>query len=381
MNYMASPKLRLCLLLSLCLGVVSCNSETQTNDKAKAATTEKFSWKMVTTWPVDFPIFQEGAERFAAKVDAASQGQLQVQVFAGGELVPPFGMFDAVSQGSVEMGHGSAYYWAGKIPAAPLFASVPFGMDTADMQAWLHDGGGLELWRELYANFNLFPIPMGNTGVQMGGWFNKRIESVADLQGLRMRIPGLGSKVLSLAGGNPVLIPGAEVYTALERGIIDATEWVSPFHDLRLGLQRAAKYYYYPGWHEPGTEFELVINQTAWESLPSHLQNIVDLAAAETGRWIYLKMKKQNSVALAELRKNPNVQILPFPPEVLHRLRQLTAVALDEEAAEDEDFSRVLQAYQSFVAQMAPWNKLGLWLLEQSANAQPAEADQESSAP
>ncbi len=368
--------------MALSLVLFSCSGENQDEDStgAAGAAAEKFSWKMVTTWPVDFPIFQEGAERFAANVDAASQGQLRIQVFAGGELVPSLGVFDAVSQGSVEMGHGSAYYWAGKVPAAQFFSTVPFGMNAADMQAWLHDGGGLDLWRELYSDFDLVPIPMGNTGVQMGGWFNKRIDSVADLQGLRMRIPGLGGKVLSLAGGNPVLISGAELYTALERGIIDATEWVAPFHDLRLGLQRAAKYYYYPGWHEPGTEFELIINQLAWQKLPAHLQSIVDLAAAEAGRWIHLKMKKQNSLALAELRANPNVQILPFPPEVLHKLRQLTVVALDGAAADDEDFRRVRQAYQSFVEQMAPWNKLGLGLMDQLGD-QAAVKGQESPAP
>ena len=361
------PIMRYVLFLGLVAGLVSCSGEQQESASQETADKQSFKWKMVTTWPVDFPIFQEGAQRFAEKVKEASQGQLQVQVFAGGELVPALGVFDAVSQGSVEMGHGSAYYWAGKAPAAQFFSTVPFGMGAEDMQAWLHDGGGLELWRAIYAEFNLFPIPMGNTGVQMGGWFNKRIDSSEDLQGLRMRIPGLGGKVLALAGGNPVLISGAELYTALERGVIDATEWVAPFHDTRLGLQRAAKYYYYPGWHEPGTEFELIINSAAWDSLPGHLQAIVNLAAAEAGRWIHLKMKKQNSLALAELRDNPNVEILPFPPQVLQKLRELTKVALAEEAANDESFNRVWQEYQAFAKQMGTWNSTGRHALQQLA--------------
>ena len=350
---------KILLTALLITGLISCSEEQQNNTTTKQTTQQTYNWKMVTTWPVDFPIFQEGAERFAEKVKAASQGQLQVQVFAGGELVPALGTFDAVSQGSVEMGHGSAYYWAGKVPAAQFFSTVPFGMSADDMQAWLHDGGGLELWQELYANFNLIPIPMGNTGTQMGGWFNKRIDSTGDLKGLRMRIPGLGGKVLALAGGNPVLQSGAELYTALERGVIDATEWVAPFHDTRLGLQRAAKYYYYPGWHEPGTEFELIINKNAWNTLPQHIKNIVELAAAEAGRWIYLKMKKQNSEALAELRKNPNIEILPFPPQVLTELHQLTKTTLQQAAQEDEQFNKVWQHYEQFKEQMNSWNSLG----------------------
>lgn len=363
------------LLVGLLAALSSCSAEQQQGAGPAADPGQSFRWKMVTTWPVDFPIFQEGAQRFAEKVKEASQGQLQVQVFAGGELVPALGVFDAVSQGSVEMGHGSAYYWAGKAPAAQFFSTVPFGMSAEDMQAWLHDGGGMELWREIYAPFSLVPIPMGNTGVQMGGWFNKRIDSPEDLQGLRMRIPGLGGKVLALAGGNPVLISGAELYTALERGVIDATEWVAPFHDARLGLQRAARYYYYPGWHEPGTEFELIINSAAWDGLPQHLQAIVSLAAAEAGRWIHLKMKKQNSLALAELRENPNVEILPFPPQVLLKLRELTKTALEEEAANDQDFSRVWQEYQAFAKRMGTWNSTGRHAMQRLAAEEAASAE------
>jgi TRAP-type mannitol/chloroaromatic compound transport system substrate-binding protein len=251
---------RVCSFIFLisCLLISGCgNSESgQVAGEATNINRSKiFRWKMVTTWPANFPVFQEGAEKFAEDVRVMSNGRLDVQVYAGGELVPSLQVFDAVSQGTVEMGHGSPYYWAGKVPQAQFFSSVPFGMTAKGMNAWLYNGGGLELWRETYAPFNLIPFPMGNTGVQMGGWFNKKIESLEDIKGLRMRIPGLGGKVLKRAGGNPVLMAGGEIYTALERGTIDATEWVAPFHDLRLGLDRAAQYYYYPGWHEPGTEF------------------------------------------------------------------------------------------------------------------------------
>jgi TRAP-type mannitol/chloroaromatic compound transport system substrate-binding protein len=202
------------------------------------AAKKRFMWKLVTTWPPNFPIFQEGVERFAKEVKKISDGRLTIQVFAGGQLVPPLQTFDAVSQGTVQMGHGAAYYWAGKVPAAQFFTAVPFGMNAQGMNAWFYGGGGLELWREVYKPFGLTPFPMGNTGVQMGGWFRKKIDKVGDLKGLKMRIPGLGGKVMAKAGVNPVLMAGGEIYTALERGALDATEWVGPYHDLRLGLYR-----------------------------------------------------------------------------------------------------------------------------------------------
>jgi len=325
--------------------------ETQANNKT-------FHWRMVTTWPANFPIFQEGAEKFAEDVRIMSNGRLDIKVYAGGELVPALQVFDAVSQGSVEMGHGSAYYWAGKVPEAQFFSSVPFGMTAKGMNAWIYYGGGLELWREVYAPFNLIPFPMGNTGVQMGGWFNKKIESLEDIKGLRMRIPGLGGKVFKRAGGNPVLMSGGEIYTALERGIIDATEWVAPFHDLRLGLNRAAKYYYFPGWHEPGTEFELTINLNSWKQLPADLQKIIETTATAISELIYAQMEFQNQVALQELKQKKNVEVLEFPAEVLTELRKLTFETLEEEAAANEKFKRVYNAYKEFYLSYADWNAM-----------------------
>jgi len=266
-------------------------------------------------------------------VRTVSNDRLDIHVYAGGELVPALQVFDAVSNGVVEMGHGSPYYWAGKVPEAQFFSSVPFGMTAKGMNAWLYNAGGLELWNEIYKPFNLMAFPMGNTGVQMGGWFNKQINSMEDIKGLRMRIPGLGGKVFKKAGGNPVLMAGSEVYTALERGTIDATEWVGPFHDMRLGLNRAANFYYYPGWHEPGTVFELMINDSKWSLLPKDLQKIVETAAAATSEWIYAQMEFHNQQALTELKTKQNVQILEFPEEVLSSFKQLTKQTLDEEAA------------------------------------------------
>ena len=317
-----------------------------------------FNWKMVTTWPANFPIFQEGAEKFADDVRIMSNDRLDIQVYAGGELVPALQVFDAVSQGVVEMGHGSPYYWAGKLPAAQFFSSVPFGMTAKGMNAWLYNGGGLELWREIYKPFNLTVFPMGNTGLQMGGWFNKKINSLDDLSGLRMRIPGLGGKVFKKAGGNPVLMAGGEIYTALERGMIDATEWVAPFHDLRLGFNRAADFYYYPGWHEPGTVFELMIHLSKWKLLPPDLQKIVEIAAAATSEWIYAQMEFHNQAALKELKTKQNVQILAFPEAVLVELKRLTRETLDEEAMANPEFKRVYEAYENFRINYHGWSDL-----------------------
>ena len=232
------------------------------------------------------------------------------------------------------------------------------------MNAWLYNGGGLLLWQEIYKPFNLMVFPMGNTGVQMGGWFRKKINSIEDIKGLRMRIPGLGGKVFKKAGGNPVLMAGSEIYTALERGAIDATEWVAPFHDMRLGLDRTARYYYYPGWHEPGTVFELMINDSKWSLLPEDLQKIVEVTAGAISEWIYAQMEFHNQQALVDLRKKKNVEILKFPNDVLIKLKYLTKKTLDEEATKllneknNPRFKQVYDDYESFRANYKLWDEL-----------------------
>lgn len=326
---------------------------------AVAKEKDSFSWKLVTTWPPNFPVFQEGVSRFAREVKAMSGGRLSIQVFAGGELVPPMQTFDAVSQGTtVQMGHGAAYYWSGKIPAAPFFTAVPFGMNAQGMNAWFYGGDGLKLWREVYAPYQLMPFPMGNTGVQMGGWFNRKINSLMDLKGLKMRIPGLGGKVMAKAGVNPVLLAGGEIYTALERRTIDATEWVGPYHDLRLGLYRAAKYYYYPGWHEPGPTLELIVNLKAWQSLPQDLQLIIETAAASSNIWMLSEFEAKNLQALRILRNKYQVKLHEFPADVIRHLHKLTKKVLDEEAAKDKTFMKVYTAYEAFSADNDAWNAL-----------------------
>ena len=339
----------------LCL--ISCGGS-ETENTVAADAQKQFKWRMVTTWPSNFPVFQDGAEKFAADIGKMSQQRLKITVHAAGELVPALQVFDAVSQGTVEMGHGASYYWAGIVPEAQFFSAVPFGMTAKGMNAWIDHAGGLELWREAYAPFNVTPMLMGNTGVQMGGWFRKKIASLEDIKGLRMRIPGLGGKVLKYAGGNPILLAGGEVYTAIERGTIDATEWVAPFHDMRLGLNRTAEYYYFPGWHEPGTAFELIINTDALNSLPADLQTMVKIAAAATNQWIYSQMEFHNQLALKELRTKKNVQVLEFPPQVLAELKHLTEKTLAEESAKSEKFKKIHDAYMEFFKSHEDWSAM-----------------------
>jgi|TARA_B110000879_G_scaffold82900_1_gene115031 TRAP-type mannitol/chloroaromatic compound transport system substrate-binding protein len=348
------------LLITLCFNVLAACTEQapSSNSSQQADKNQSFEWKMVTTWPPGFPVLQKGAERFADNIRVMSNGRLNIKVYAGGELIPPLQTFEAVSQGSVEMGHGSAYYWAGKVPEAQFFSTVPFGMTARGMNAWLYDGGGLELWREIYKPFHVIPFPLGNTGVQMGGWFNKEINSLEDIKGLKMRIPGLGGKVLAKAGGNPILLAGSEVYTALERNTIDATEWIGPYHDQRLGLYRAAKHYYYPGWHEPGTVLELTINQRAWESLPTDLQAIISNAAQAENLRMLSEMEQKNMAALEQLRKREGIEIHRFPNEVLSRLKKLTNETLIEEAERDPKFKRVYDAYQNFRKKNDAWSAI-----------------------
>ena len=325
---------------------------------APASAAEKFNWKMVTTWPPNFPVFQKGVERFAKEVKEISGGRLNIKVFAGNQLVPPLQTFDAVSQGTVQMGHGAAYYWAGKIPAAQFFTAVPFGMNAQGMNAWFYGGGGIKLWQELYRPYKLVPFPMGNTGVQMGGWFRKKINSVKDLKGLKMRIPGLGGKVMAKAGVNPVLLAGGEIYTALERGTIEATEWVGPYHDLRLGLYRAAKYYYYPGWHEPGSTLELIVNRKAWERLPKDLQLIIETTAAASNISMLSEFEAKNLQALRTLQNKYRIKTYEFPRDVIRQLHKYTKQVLNEEAAKDKMFKKVYAAYEKFRKQHDAWGEI-----------------------
>ena len=336
------------------IGAAAAVAATTVNAPAVLAQ-KKYRWKMVTTWPPKLPVLQTGCERLAKLVGELSGGRLKIDVYAAGELVPPMGIFDAVSNGTVEVGSGAAYYWAGKTTAAQWFSAVPFGMNAQGMSAWFHAGDGLKLWEETYAPFNLIPRPGGSTGVQMGGWFNKKINSIEDFKGLKMRIPGLGGKVLAKAGATVVLSAGGEIFTNLERGVLDATEWVGPLHDNRMGFYQAAKYYYYPGWHEPGTYLEYFFNKKAYESLPKDLQAILDTACMANELWCLAQFDARNGAALVELINKHKVQLLKYPDSVMDALRKLSKEVVAEQAAKDAMSKKVSAAFEAFQKQVGPW--------------------------
>jgi TRAP-type mannitol/chloroaromatic compound transport system substrate-binding protein len=318
----------------------------------------RFDWKMVTTWPPGFPILGEGCQLLADLCRDMSGGRLNITVYGGGELVPALQAFDAVRQGAAEVGSGAAYYWAGKLPAAQFFAGFPFGLNAQQMNAWLLSGGGLQLWRELYAGVGLVPFVGGNTGVQMGGWFNRQINSVADFRGLKMRMPGLGGRVLERLGGTPVLLPGGEIYTGLERGILDATEWVGPYHDYVMGFHEIAKYYYYPGWHEPGTSFEFFVNREKYGELPTDLQHIFSVATHYINTYTLAAFEAKNAEYLGKLRQVEGLAIRPFPDALIERARRVSAEVIREYAASDPTTAKVYQSIAAFRKEARPWGEM-----------------------
>jgi len=317
-----------------------------------------YQWKITTTWPPNFPVLGEACNYLAHWVEQMSGGRLKIKVYGGGELIPPLESFEAVSNGAVEMGHGGAYYWAGKTPATQFFSTVPFGMNVNQINAWILTGGGKELWEELYARFNLIPMLCGNTGVQMGGWFNKEINSISDLQGLKMRMPGLGGKVLARAGATALLVAGGEIYTNLERGVIDATEWIGPYHDYLMGFHQIARYYYYPGWHEPGPALELIVNKSKFEALPSDLQAIITAAAARSNTWVMAEFDSKNMVYLDKILKEGEVSLKAFPDEVISALRQYTNEVIQELTEDNEDCRKIYQSFDTFRKNIALWSTI-----------------------
>ena len=342
------------------LGVASCGKKSEEGKIAKpgADAKKKIAWRMTTTWPKNFPGLGTGANQLAAYINAMSGGEMEVTVYGGGELVPPLEAFDAVSKGAAEMGHGAAYYWKGKSPAVQFFAAVPFGLTAQETNAWIYYGGGQKLWDDLYAEFNLKPFLAGNTGVQMGGWFNREINSLDDMRGLKMRMPGLGGEVLSAVGGAPKLLPGGEIFTALESGAIDATEWVGPYNDLAFGFYKAAKYYYYPGWHEPGTALETFVNKPAYDALPPHLQSVVAQAAQAANLDMLSEFHARNGQALDTLINEHNVQLKRFPDEVLAKLKEVSEQVVGDVSVADAASKKVHQAFTEFRSKVAGWTDL-----------------------
>lgn len=329
----------------------------------------RMKWRMQTTWPKNFPGLGTGANKLAEFITTASDGRLSVEVYGGGEIVPAFETMDAVSSGTIEMGHGAPYYWKGKVPASQFIASIPFGLNVNEQNSWLQFGGGQELADKVYKELGCKFFASGNTGVQMGGWFNKDINSLEDYKGLKMRIPGLGGEVVKAAGGNVVNLPGGEIPPALSSGAIDATEWVGPYNDLAFGLYKSAKKYYYPGWHEPATLLDNFINLKAWNDLGNDLKAIIASANAYANSYVINEFMANNNASLNTLVNKHGVELKKFPDEVLNGLGALSGQVIGDLAAVDSLSREVLQSIVSFrkgsiayakVSDLAFYNARGL---------------------
>ncbi len=318
----------------------------------------KVQWRMSTAWtPGDIP--QGAAQRLAKVVEEISGGRFRIEVFPGGQIMPPFACFDAASKGTIEAFMAVAYYWTAKEPALEWFTTVPFGMNPEGMAAWYYQGDGLKLWEEAYAVFNLVPRPGPAFAPQMAGWFRKKINTIGDYKGLKMRIgTGLGGKVYAKAGGTAVLTPAAEIYAALERGVIDAAEWVGPHDDMKLGLHKTARYYYYPGWHEPSTVTEFSFNKKAYEALPVDLRRTLDHAAAAVQVYGLTDYHAKNAIALERLKTEfkGQVEVLQLPVPVLRDLKKMAAEVIREQSEKTPMARKVHASFTKFQALVGPWD-------------------------
>lgn len=303
--------------------------------------------KLATSWPAHFPIMGTGVENFVDRVHRASGGSIQVKLYPKNTLIPALAVFDAASSGEIDIFHSGPYYWKGKNSAFSLFSGMPFGMTAEEVNSWMHYGGGYELWRKMYARYNLYPLLGGNTNIQMGGWFRKEINSLNDLQGLKMRVPGLGGEVYSKLGVNPILLPAGEIYTALERGVIDATEWVGPALDMKMGFYKVAPYYY-SGWHEPGSILELSFNLQRWKKLPDEHKAILEMASEEMNSKMAYEFHTRNTFALDDL-KQLGVKLRSFPDDVIRAAKKGLDDVIEIQSKKSEDFAEVYKSASDFL--------------------------------
>ena len=314
--------------------------------------------KMVTTWPRDFPGLGDGASYVARAITEMSGGSMNVKLFAAGELVGALDVFDAVSGGAADMYHGAEYYWTGRSKAFAFFTGVPFGMTAAEIMAWTEYGGGQELWDELSEKFNIKGLAAGNTGHQMGGWFKKEINSLDDLQGLKIRMPGLGGEVMRRAGASAVNIAGGELYQALQSGNIDATEWVGPWNDTAFGFYREAKYYYWPGFHEPGSQLGVGLNKELWDDFTPREKSIVTNACRAANNQMIAQYAHFNGTSLKTLIDEHDVKLRQMPEDVMAALAQHSKDVLEEAAAEDELSGRIFESYRKALKEGQEWSRI-----------------------
>ncbi len=311
-------------------------------------------WRLASSFPKSLDTIYGAAEVLAERVSALTGGRFQIRPYQAGEIVPGLQVMDAVQQGTVEMGHTASYYFVGKAQVLAFDCSVPFGLTARQQNAWMYYGGGIELFRSIFADFNIIQFPGGNTGAQMGGWFRKEIKSVADLKGLKMRSPGPGGQVMSRLGVVPQVLAGGDIYPALERGVVDAAEWVGPYDDEKLGFHKVAKYYYYPGWHEPGPQLSFYVNLREWQRLPKEYQQALEVAAAEANLSMLAKYDQLNPLALQRLIR-AGVRLRKWPADVMKAAQKAAFDWYEEEAAKDATYRKVYTAWKKFREEQYRW--------------------------
>lgn len=319
---------------------------------------EVIEWRMVTSWPKNSPGPGITAERLAERIKTMSGWRLTVKVYGAGEIVPAFEVFDAVSRGVAELGHTASFFWQGKLPASAFYTAVPFGLTPEEHMAWLYHGGGQALWNELYSPFGLQPYLAGNTGMGMGGWYKKKINSLDDIKGLKFRMPGLGGEVLRRLGGVPVTVPPGEIFTALQAGVVDGAEYLGPWSDLAFGLYKAAPYYYWPGFHEPNGAGECLVNKDRLAQLPADLQAIVENACAAEHAYALAETQWHNAEALEVLVQQHGVEVLAFPDDFLAAARETTVAVLAEFAEKDDLSRRIYQSYEAARQRAVGWSRI-----------------------
>ena len=326
--------------------------------KAPATPRRRHEWRFITAWPEGFPGLGTGAARIAQRINDASDGRLTVKLFPAGAIAPALGVFDAVAQGSAEMGHAAAHYWQGKSKAFNFFASVPFGLTASELSAWIHYGGGQELWDEGYAPFGLKSFLAGNTGVQMGGWFKQEMNSIEDFRGIKMRMPGLGGEVLRRIGASAENMGGSDIFAALQSGRINATEWAGPWNDLAFGFYKVVRYYYWPGFHEPGSGIECMVNKAKYDALPADLRAIVATACRAECETMLAEFNRGNAESLRVLVDKHGVLLRRFPDDIMAALGKASDEVLGELTSADDLTRRTYASFRAFRDQSIHWSQL-----------------------
>ncbi len=324
---------------------------------AQAGGLPAIRWRLASSFPKSLDTIYGVAEGLSRRLAALTGGKFQIRVFAGGELVPGLQVLDAVGNGTVECGHSAGYYYVGKNLALAFDTAVPFGLTARQQNAWMYAGGGIEALRALYAKYNVVQFPGGNTGAQMGGWFRKPIRSLADLKGLKMRIPGIGGQIMAKLGAVPQTLPGGDIYPALERGAIDAAEWVGPYDDEKLGFHKIARHYYYPGWWEGGPQLSFYVNQTAWRGLPDAYRQAFEVAAAEANQLMLAEYDTKNSPALLRL-VGQGVELHAYPKDIMLAARRAAFALYDREARSNPEFAAIYPGWKRFRDTAFQWFKV-----------------------